>query len=239
MLLALPRRMSASLAFLGAAGLAFALLLGSGLLPASIEDRLTDFTSQFTSFDVRGVQVSAGNYSIIERLAHWQAAQNMILDQPVLGVGFGNYEAAYDQHRALNWPIALGHAHNIYLNVWAETGVVGFAAHIALWITVVAVTLRAARSREVGSRRSQVGSRTLSLGFRLSASDFSTSLAIGLLGAWAHLAVHSLFDSLYVANIYLVIGAFLGLLAGASQPAPSSDLRLPASTFQPLTSHEH
>ena len=39
------------------------------------------------------------------------------------------------------------------------------------------------------------------------------SVAVGLLGTWAHLSVHQLVDNLYVANIHLHLGALLGVLS--------------------------
>ncbi len=186
------RRPALSLAALLAAGLLALALNAAGLLPESIRARLTDFTQQFSSFDVRGVNVNDANYAVIERLAHWQAAQNMIVERPWLGVGFGNYPAAYDQYRAMKWPNPLGHAHNYYLNVWAETGLLGLAAYALLWFIVI--------------------TRTLSLAARGDRSTSGPWLAVGLIGAWAHLSVHHLVDNLYVANTFMLIGAYFGLL---------------------------
>ena len=186
------RRPVLSVSILVAAGVLVLALNSAGLLPDSIRARLTDFTDQFSSLDVRGVNVNDANYSIIERLAHWQAAQNMITNHPWLGVGFGNYPAAYDDYRAMKWPNALGHAHNYYLNVWAETGVLGFAAYLLLWLVVVVKTARTA--------------------FRRDRRTLAPWLAVGLMGAWAHLSVHQLVDNLYVANTFILVGAYLGLL---------------------------
>ena len=56
-------------------------------------------------------------------------------------------------------------------------------------------------------------------------------LALGLLGAWTHLSVHQLVDSLYVNNIHLALAVLLGLLLYALR-APVSESpsphRLPA-----------
>jgi hypothetical protein len=41
----------------------------------------------------------------------------------------------------------------------------------------------------------------------------SRLLGIGILGSWTYLAVHSLFDNLFVNNIFIHIGLILGLLA--------------------------
>jgi hypothetical protein len=40
---------------------------------------------------------------------------------------------------------------------------------------------------------------------------------VGILGAWAHLSVHHLFDKLYVANMHLYVGAYLGVVMAGAQ----------------------
>jgi O-antigen ligase len=164
--------------------------LVAGLAPASLVARFSDFTQEVVSYDVRGVQISDANYAVIERLAHWQAAIGMATDHPWLGVGFGAYEAAYPHYALMNWPIALGHAHNYYLNLLAETGIVGLIGYIAAWLIIGLLTLRVL-GRETGFRR---------------------GVALGILGVWAHLLVHSVFDKLYVNNMPLHIGVMLGLI---------------------------
>ncbi len=187
-----PRRRIVSFTLIGAVIALTVVGLNAHLLPASIATRLTDFTSEVTTnFDVRGVDITTENYAVIERLAHWQTAEEMARYHLLLGVGLGNYEPVYPGYALINWPIPLGHAHNIYLNMLAETGIIGFLAYIGLWCAVFAVTWRVTRSAD-GWRR---------------------AIAIGLLGAWTHLTVHHLVDNLYVANIHLHIGALLGVLA--------------------------
>lgn len=192
MLLAWPRR-----AWVGAALVIGALLLGiaalrMNLLPPAIAARLTGFTAFTQTFDVRGVDINSANYAVIERLAHWQAAQEMARYHPFLGVGLGNYEPVYPAYALLNWPQPLGHAHNIYLNLLAETGIIGLAAYLWLWASVFWQTWRLTRR---------------------AAGDWQRGLSIGLLGCWAHLSVHQLVDKLYVANLHLHLGALLGVLS--------------------------
>ena len=90
--------------------------------------RLTGFASDFTAGDVRGEDINDANYSVLERQAHWQAGLDMLRDEIGLGVGFGNYGDAYAKYALINWPDALGHAHNYYINLLAEVGIIGFAA---------------------------------------------------------------------------------------------------------------
>lgn len=192
MLFALPKRAATGLAAsLGLALLIAGLWLG-GLLPRSLVNRLTASAGDFlTMQDVRGVDVSPINYAVVERIAHWQAALNMAQANPILGVGLGNYEIVYEQHRLLNWREPLGHAHNFYLNTLAETGLVGFVTYLTFWLAVFAVTWRA----------------------RAHPDPMARAAAIGLLGSWTYLAVHSIFDNLFVNNLFLHIGVLLGILA--------------------------
>src|SRR5262249_41755600 len=98
------------------------LYLASGLAPASVVVRVTDFTQELANYDdVRAAQINDANYAVLERLAHWQAAFGMAADNPWVGVGFGAYEIAYPRYALMNWPNALGHAHNFYINMLAET----------------------------------------------------------------------------------------------------------------------
>lgn len=187
---ALPRRIW--LGF-GGVALAIAVLLSAnaiGVLPGAIRSRLTDFTQQAQVFDVRGVGINDANYAVLERLAHWQIAGEMIRYHPWTGVGFSNYEPAYPQYALMNWPIPLGHAHNYYLNVGAELGIPGLLAYLLLWAAILWQTLRVLRR----------------------GSGWQRGLALGLLGTWAHLSAHNLFDNLYVNNTHLLFGALLGVL---------------------------
>jgi putative inorganic carbon (HCO3(-)) transporter len=169
--------------------LIFLFLYRSNLFPAAVTARLSDFSSDLSIGDVRGVFVTEENFSVIERLAHWQSGVEMAKDNLWLGVGFGNYEPAYDDYAFLNWPHPLGHAHNYYLNILAETGVLGAVAYLVLWLVIFLQLIRLLR--------------------RLSWPE--RGIALGLLAAWTALSIHHLFDKLYVNNLYLFMGAMLGL----------------------------
>jgi len=192
MAFAMPRKIWQSILVTTALiGTVFALWVG-GLLPASIVTRLTTSAAEFITIeDVRGVEITNDNYAVIERLAHWQAAVNMAQDYPWLGVGLGNYEIAYDRYRLMFWTFPLGHAHNYYLNILAEAGIIGVLSYLAMGVGLIRLTWRLRHNPDLLIR----------------------AAGIGLLGAWAYLAVHSLLDNLYVNNVFLHLGALLGVLA--------------------------
>ncbi len=188
--LLLPRRRwHGGLLLLATAGLLLGLWAG-GLLPATVTARIASAASELFSFsDVRGVDITTDNYAVVERLSHWQAALNIARSHPWLGVGMGNYEYAYPAYRLINWHEPLGHAHNYYLNMLAEGGIVGLIGYSKLWLLIVVLTWRAARHPDAPTRL----------------------IAVGLLGSWTYLLVHSLFDNLYVNNLFLHIGVMLGI----------------------------
>ncbi len=163
----------------------------SGTLPATITDRVQSATQElFTLSDVRGVDITTDNYAIVERLAHWQAALNMAQHYPAFGVGFGNYDAAYHDNRLINWDLSLGHAHNYYLNVMGEAGIMGVSFYLVLLLGLFVMTIRVLQHPDPVAR----------------------GTAIGLLGTWVYLSTHSLTDNLYVNNIFIHFGIMLGIL---------------------------
>lgn len=185
-----PRKRIYGVLLLGLALTIALLAAGAGILPESVSARMTDFTSDFTVGDVRGEDINDENYSVLERQAHWQAGLDMLRDEILLGVGFGNYADAYAQYALINWPDPLGHAHNYYINLLAEVGVVGLATYLFFWTAVFWQTIRLLRYLDWPDR----------------------GIAMGLLAAWVALAVHHLVDKLYVNNIYIHLGVMLGLL---------------------------
>jgi len=190
-IIALPRKWWQSIALCIIACIIGLMIWFCGALPLSIEQRIRSVTEDIVSVsDARGVDITTENFAIAERLAHWQAATNMISTNLWIGVGFGNYEIAYDSHRLINWDEPLGHAHNYYLNVFAETGIIGLVGYGVMWIALFWFTWCARQHPDIIAR----------------------SFAIGLLGTWTYLAVHSMTDNLYVNNIFLHIGVMIGLL---------------------------
>ncbi|NLE44150.1 MAG: O-antigen ligase family protein [Chloroflexi bacterium] len=188
---ALPNKPQARLALIASLIIVGLGLFFSGVLPVSVTERLTSFAEEVRLRDVRGVGINDANFAVLERLAHWQAAVSMWRSRFWTGVGLGCYEPAYPLFALINWPIALGHAHNFYLTIAAETGALGLITYSIFWVAVFLYTWRATQH-----------TRGLSRG-----------LAIGMLGAWMHLSIHHVLDNLIVNNVHILIGVLLGLLA--------------------------
>jgi len=172
-----------------------ALLPGPGfltsgrMLPPSIAGRLAELANYVSAPDLARSEITDENFSVLERLAHWAAGLNMFADHPWLGVGIGNYAVAYGRYALPHWYEPLGHAHNVYLNFLAETGILGTAAFASLWLASIWHALR------------QAGQ----------ADRARAALAIGLLGTLIYLTVHNVFDNLFVHHMQLQLALLLGM----------------------------
>lgn len=175
-----------------AAAVGLAGLLNESLLStSSILQRFGDAFAITTISDVTTIEVNDANFATIERLAHWQAASNMWRDQPWLGVGFGNYAAIYPAYAIGRWLDPLGHAHNYFLNIGAETGLIGITTYLIFWIWFFKVSWLVL----------------------LRSHGFERAIVSGGLGILVHLHLHNLFDNLYVQGMYLHVALILALIS--------------------------
>jgi hypothetical protein len=168
----------------------FILVGGDRFLPAALSQRFSDLLPYLSVTDVRAEHLTDENYAVVERWAHWQAALDMLSDHPLLGVGIGNYVPLYPAYNLPGWEDPMGHAHNHYLNVAAETGLLGLVAY--LWFLLASLWNG---WRSVSRTREQWRGITL-----------------GILGVLGALAVHSLFDNLYVHGMNMHLAILLGVI---------------------------
>ena len=177
-----------------------AIIVGAGIagvvspaaIPPEIAARLSVVVDSARVETVLRQPVTDENFAVLERLAHWIAGYRMWESSPWLGIGAGNYGAVYGQYRLPLWEEPLGHAHNLYLNTLAETGLIGLAALIILWASLALWSWR--------RRNAAMGSPC-------------AAVAAGVLGALTYLAVHSMVDVLFVQGIYISLALLVAALA--------------------------
>ena len=89
------------------------------------------------------------DYTTVSRLAIWGGAFTAFVRSPLLGIGFGNLRMLLGGLLSLpeGW---VGDAHNLYLELLAETGLVGFLAFAFLMTTTMRTALRRYRSSQNG-----------------------------------------------------------------------------------------
>ena len=174
------------LAWLGAfAGVLAAWLATLGLISVAPFTRVLEVVGLG---DVSFGHVTDANLSAVERAAHWLAGVRMFADHPLIGVGIGNYASAYPAYHPRSWYDPLAHAHNYYINIAAEAGVIGLIAYLllagsALWYSYAAMR----RCRD----------------------PLLCAAVLGVVGALVATDFHNLFDVLYVHGMVALLGLLM------------------------------
>ena len=216
--IALRTRGTVALAVVGVA-----LLLAAGgplaaVVPAPVAERFADLPEFIGVSSDPVVQqigifrqpVTDANFAVLERLAHWEAARRMWMGSPWLGIGTGNYAVVYPEVNIRRWQEPLGHAHNIYLNTLAETGLIGLLAFLGFWLSAALFVARRAFRQPFNTAWNETA--TSNKQYAISNISWNRALALGVLGVLAHLAVHNVFDNLFVQGMYLHVALWLAAL---------------------------
>ena len=149
--------------------------------PATLTNRVGSIAEEARPFDAAAITITPDNFAVVERMAHWQAGWHMFEDHPITGVGAGNYNANYpDYYVREAFRFSQGHAHNFYIHILAENGIVGLAIYLTLILSFLLVALRVAI---------------------VSTDRLTRALALGALGTMTAVYVHNAFENLHVLNL--------------------------------------
>jgi O-antigen ligase len=181
--LALSRGRGGARRWLPAAAMILVALAAFVLLPT---DRLVARFSGISG----GEQVSANVRALI-----WGDTLRLIGAYPIFGCGLGAYESALLPFKTVVPLLTVDYAHNDYLQLLAELGILGFAPLMFLAVVVYARALRHAMRLRRGP---------------------SAYLALATAGALTSIAVHSLADF----NLYIPANAMLAVWLGALADRP-------------------
>jgi O-antigen ligase len=194
-----------------------------GLLPRSIAERISVIFENYWIFDAEKAELDSANWSIVERMANWQAAWKMAMDHPINGIGLGNYEAVYypQNYYVGKWTESLPHAHNLYLNMFAEAGIIGL---IAFTVFTIMPFLTLGRALRMEPRAALPPAERL----------VRRAFLIAVLGAAATFSVHNTFDNMFIHGMGVQFGLLLGLAeaqlslftSSAAEPAPAAPARV-------------
>ena len=117
------------------AAVVLAMIAGVTWIGASgIVERFGDAVEQLVSFGTPDVG----------RTTIWRDTLNMIRQHPVLGVGLGAYETIYPTYQTMTASLRVNYAHNDYLQILADTGIVGGAIAGCFIVVILSAMSRAA-----------------------------------------------------------------------------------------------
>jgi len=174
-----------------------AILAVQMLAPEALADRASSIADEARPFDASSIPITPDNFAVVERMAHWQAGWRMFEDHPVTGVGSGNFNANYpDYYVRETFQFSQGHAHNFYIHVLAENGMVGLALYLTLILSFAFLALYVALATD---------------------NRLTGALALGALGTMAAVYVHNGFENLHVLNLSIQISVSWALAVVAWQ----------------------
>lgn len=135
------------------------------------------------------------------RAHFWSVTLDMIKANPVVGTGLGAYGVIYTRYDTRNGLYRLEQAHNDYLQIFSDAGVVGGALALAFVVILFYRGFARAKSRD----------------------DFRRGVALAALGGCFAVLIHSFFDfTLHTTSnalLFLVLAA-LATLNGRVEDAP-------------------
>lgn len=145
----------------------------------------------------RRLILEKGSYTFEARIVYWKAGFKMVLRNPIVGSGFNSFGLLYS-HYQLPGPHEAKSAHNNYLQILVETGILGFICFLGIWVFGLAGGFRRARDYLASKEK----------------LNFPDALVLsGLLGTTCFL-IHSVADfDLYVPGIAMTVWLWLGLIA--------------------------
>ena len=139
------------------------------------------------------------------RLLIWRISYNMFKDNPVTGIGFGNYSHKYmdyqadffkDEGNVEKYSMIAGnvnHAHNEFIQLLVETGIIGFALFLAIIFYIYYHSLSLLFSKKLNKEDALILSGAL--------SAVSSILVIAFFGFYFYFPYLSIFFIGYLALI--------------------------------------
>lgn len=133
------------------------------------------------------------------RRSLWESTINMLEHHPLFGGGLAGFQKSLRPYEVQGYGEQLIYPHNVFLNFWSETGLLGLAA--ILWLSVQIV-------------------RVAILGLRAADTPWARAIAIGAMGMVVAFFVHGMTDVPYFKNdqavvFWALLGIQLGTLRGA------------------------
>jgi O-antigen ligase len=146
--------------------------------------------------------LSDPNNTFVSRVDLWQATLRMLRDHPILGTGMFGFARSIQPYRGGVYEENLIYPHNIALNMWAETGLLGLVSFFWLLVQAIRVGWNGWRSGPGPWRAMQ----------------------LGIVLAMVAIVVHGLVDVPYFKNdLALEFWTFLGL-AWAGTPQVTAEV---------------
>lgn len=143
--------------------------------------------------------LSSKDNTIDTRRRVWASALNMLRHHPIFGGGLDGFKQSLQPYITDGYNENLIYPHNLFLNFWSETGILGLIAFIWMMVQMLRAAIR-------GLRVGQAWPRVV---------------AVGLIGVLAAFLIHGMVDVPYFKNdqalaYWTLLGVQLGSLIGVA-----------------------
>lgn len=138
------------------------------------------------------------------RIHFWQITWRVFLDYPILGAGFESFAFAFPKYDSWNGKFRVEQAHNDYLQILADAGIVGFVC-VASFIFLLF----------------KKGLNTITK----TSDPFRRNAAVGALAGCTGILIHSFFDFPLRTPSNMLFFLMLTIVATASISAPKASRR--------------
>jgi O-antigen ligase len=136
------------------------------------------------------------------RLAIWKQAGGIIRDYPAVGTGLGTFVVAFRRYQSTSVDFLVDHAHNDYVEVTSDTGILGAAL---LFIPIMGLLLK------------------MILAYAEARSAYRRSVLLACMGGTAALLIHSATDfNLQIPANALLFAVVLGIGSKATHRTSAS-----------------
>lgn len=152
-------------------GLILCVLIAYQVPQTGLEKRLNITVTNIEKYINADEKSMAGGTSVTSRFEMWQASWSIFLDNPLVGVGWGNYQENAKQlvqSGERNWTAAgWDHPHNQFISAMVSGGIFALLAIILLFFIPAQIFYKACKSsqRSIDARRMALAGLILMVGF--------------------------------------------------------------------------
>lgn len=158
----------------------------------AINDRLSSINIDIGKTLLNQLEAGFGDSSLQTRFVLYQDAFRIVQEHPILGTGGGGWKVFYYKYQRHYYQI--NDVHSSIMDVWIETGTVGLAIFISIWMFFLSSTGKIMLSDSDSAKRSIAWSVTVAV------------LALG---------IHSVLDfDLTLGAISILLWSYFGLISG-------------------------
>jgi len=130
--------------------------------------------------------------SVWERKVLWNSALGMIKEDPVLGKGVNTFSRYFPKYKPADYP-DLRYAHNSYLQMASEIGILGLLVFLSIPLLILSKALRSIKQKITRGIDGQI--------------------LLGLIAGYIGFSIHSFVDnnlfSLMLTTLFWIIGAYI------------------------------